>query len=153
MKRPTKRVLLRSEAQREYAIQLLKMEDMDAEHPREFLIRDMKPQRTVDQNALMWAGIMSTIQSEMKKEGFGYTQDAWHMFCKSKFLPDEQNPPDDFEEDDIRDGYQKWLYLPNGERHLNGSTTQLTKKGFSKYLDKICAYFANEYGVEFLLRA
>ena len=152
-KYPTERILLRSQEQKDFACLRISNAPLDEDSPLEVLIREYRPTRSLDQNALMWAGIMSTIQREMSDVGMSYTQDAWHIFCKQEFLPDEQNPDEDFEEDDVRDGYQKYQYLPNGERHLCGSTTQLTKKGFSKYLEKVCSYFATNYGIEFRLRA
>lgn len=44
--------------------------------------------------------------------------------------------------------YQKWDYLPNGDRILKASTTDLTTKGFSEYIEQIYA-FASIEGVMF----
>lgn len=35
--------------------------------------------------------------------------------------------------------YKKWDYMPNGERVLVGSTTDLSKYGFGQYLEQIYA--------------
>ena len=67
------------------------------------------------------------------------------MFTKKqKFLPEEAS-------DETVDGYVKWDFLPNGNRYLKGSTTQLTKKGFAAYLEKIYAFGA-QHGVQFGVR-
>ena len=47
------------------------------------------------------------------------------------------------------ESYQKWEYLPDDTRILKGSTTQLTKFGFSEYMTQIEAYAVSELGVIF----
>jgi len=47
--------------------------------------------------------------------------------------------------------YQKWAYDPSGDRVLIGSSTQLTVRGFSAYIEAIMAFAAN-MGVEFHTR-
>jgi hypothetical protein len=57
-----------------------------------------------------------------------------------KFLPEDN----DLEIEDLaKSGYQKWAIDPMGNKVLIGSTTQLTKKGFSQYLEQIHAYGAS----------
>ena len=44
--------------------------------------------------------------------------------------------------------YVKWKINADGDRYLKGSTTKLTKHGFSVYLEQIYAFGA-ELGVQF----
>mgnify|MGYP000658249821 CR=1 FL=1 len=63
-------------------------------------------------------------------------------YFKKEYLPEEFNP------DLCKEGYQKWDYDPSGDRVCVGSTTELTVKGFSQYLEQIYAFGA-EQGVRF----
>jgi hypothetical protein len=47
--------------------------------------------------------------------------------------------------------WKKWDYTPNGDRILVGSTTDLTVKGFSQYLEQVHA-FGSSLGVMFHVR-
>lgn len=64
-------------------------------------------------------------------------QDTWHRFFKKMFLPEE------YIEGITKDGYEKWQVMPDGSMDLIGSTTQLTKRGMSDYIEQIYAYMAD----------
>lgn len=139
---PSQRILLRGSQQKDYACIKIRNAPEDEEYPLEVLIREYNPKRSLDQNALMWAGPLNDISTQVYLNHQTYTPEAWHEYFKQMFLPE------DFDEEQCRPGYQKWLYLPDGNRKLVGSTTQLTKHGFSLYLEQIYAFGA-EQGVMF----
>jgi len=143
-KYPSQRILLRSARQKEFACIKIQNAPEDDERPLEVLIREQNPKRTLDQNALMWAGPLTDIQNQIYLEGRTFSAEIWHEQFKEWFLPDE------FDEELCRPGYEKYIYLPDGSRKLspNASTTLLTKKGFSEYLEQIYAYGADN-GVMF----
>lgn len=139
---PTQRILLRGGQQKEFACIKIRNAPLDEDSPLEVLIREYRPTRSLDQNAMMWSGPLSDISHQVYLEGRTYSPEAWHEYFKEQFLPEE------FDDEQCRPGYRKWIYLPNGDRRLVGSSTQLTKKGFSLYLEKIYAFGA-EQGVLF----
>lgn len=144
-KYPTQRILLRSQQQKDFACIKINNAPEDAESPLEVLIREYQPKRTLDQNALMWAGPLSDIQEQVYLNGQTFSAEVWHEHFKREFLPEQ------FDEELCKPGYQKWMFLPNGDRILdkdNASTTKLTKKGFSQYLERIYAFGA-QHGVMF----
>ncbi len=114
---------------------------VDAVKPLEVIIREEKRKRTLDQNALMWAGPLRDIAEQAWVEGRQYSAEVWHEFFKREFLP---NSPGE----GTKDGYQKWVDLPTGVMVLVGSTTQLTVRGMSDYLEQVYAYGAS-LGVQF----
>lgn len=139
---PTRRILVVSPAQLGIAIAVLNTVPVDPGHPIEIRIGEQVKRRNNDQNALMWAGPLKDIADQAYVNGATYSDEVWHEHFKREFLP---------EEPDIeltREGYQKWRYLPNGERILKASTGDLTTKGFSIYLEQIYAYGAS-LGVQF----
>ena len=141
-KYPTRRFLIRSEVQKKAVCQAVGHLPEDAEKPIEVVIREQQNRRKTDQNALMWAGALRDISEQVYTDGRTYDSETWHEFFKRKFLPEE------FDDELTKEGYEKWAYLPDGDRVLKGSTTQLTVKGFAWYLEQIYAFGA-EYGVMF----
>ena len=139
---PTRKILVVSPAQLGTAIAVLKTVPVDAANQIEIRIGEQIKSRNKDQNALMWAGPLRDIASQAYVNGQTYSADVWHEHFKREFLPEEGEP------ELTKEGYQKWRYLPSGERILKASTGDLTTKGFSLYLEQIYAYGAS-LGVQF----
>lgn len=98
--------------------------------------------RNNNQNALMWAGPLRDISEQVWPDGVQYSAETWHEHFKREFLPEHADT------ELTKEGYQKWVYLPSGERILKASTGDLTTKGFSLYLEQIYA-FGSQHGVRF----
>lgn len=139
---PTRKILVVSPAQLSTAVAVLKTVPIDAANPIEIRIGEQVKGRNKDQNALMWAGPLRDIANQAYVNGQTFSADVWHEHFKREFLPEEADT------ELTREGYQKWRYLPSGERILKASTGDLTTKGFSIYLEKIYAYGAS-FGVQF----
>ena len=142
---PTRQILLRSVQQRGILMALIPHLPMDEDSPLEILIREPVKARGMDQNALMWVGPLADIADQAWVAGRQYSAEVWHEQFKRSYLPEE------FDEELTKEGYRKWDITPNGDRVLIGSTTQLTKKGFSQYLTQVEAAGAG-LGVQFGVR-
>jgi replication-associated recombination protein RarA len=105
----------------------------------EIVIREVKKQRSIEQQALMFAGPLKDISEQVWVQGRQYSVEAWHEYYKQEYLPDELTEPYIHELVTKPESYKKWDYLPNGERRCIASTTQLTKYGYTQYLEKIHA--------------
>ncbi len=127
---------------KEIAVQ--RVQDLDFSDEMEVVIRKKKKRRGLNQNSLMWSSALHDIATQVWPDGVQYSADTWHEYFKQRFLPEEAS-------DETVDGYVKWGFLPNGNRYLKGSTTQLTKKGFAVYLEKIYAFGA-QHSVQFGVR-
>lgn len=113
--------------------------------PLEIVIREEKKMRGPDANARMWAGPLKDIADQAWVSGRQFFAEAWHELFKREYLPED----DDSELPELaKDGYRKWDIDPGGNRILIGSTTQLTKKGFARYLQQVEAFGAG-LGVHF----
>ena len=99
--------------------------------------------RTNNQNAKHWADVMEQIAEQVSIHDKKYDKETWHEQFKRLFLPEES------QEGITTEKYKKWMALPSGKYHLIGSTTQLTKKGFSEYMQRVEHYAATELGVTF----
>lgn len=132
--------LLRSNAQVNALQALIPRLPLDDERPIEVLIREKPIQRTPSQNALMWVGPLKDMQEQGFHEGRQYSDEMWHYVFKVMYLPEDDDPELSVL---VKDGYKKWDYAPNGDRLLVGSTTQLTKKGFSQYIEQMYAHGAS----------
>lgn len=102
-----------------------------------------KETRTGEQNRLMWVRL-GEISDQAFINGQRFSAEVWAEHLKREFLPEHEGPSRY-----VKKGYCKWSILPNGERVLKGSTTQLTTAGFSNYMDQIMSYAAQELGVMF----
>jgi len=98
--------------------------------------------RSPDQNALMWAGPLRDIEQQGYLGGRTFRADVWHEYFKREYLPEEFDP------EQCKEGYRKWDHTPKGERVLVGSTTDLTVRGFARYLKQVEAYAQVELGVQ-----
>ena len=113
----------------------------------EVVIREVKKQRNNDQNALMWSGALKDISEQIWLNNRQYSAEIWHEYFKELYLIDESEP---YPHEHVKspESYRKYDYTPKGQRLLIGSTTDLTKYGFSQYLEQIYAYGAS-HGVSF----
>ncbi len=113
----------------------------------EVVIREVKKQRNNVQNNLLWAA-MDDISQQLWLNGKQYSIEIIHEHMKQEFMPDETTEPYIHEHVIIPESYCKWEFMPNGARRCTASTTQLTKYGFSQYIEQIFA-FGSSYGVMF----
>lgn len=114
---------------------------LDPEKPLEVIIREEVKVRGLDANAYYWMRL-TEIADQAWFCGKQYRSEVWHEYFKKEYLPEE------FDAELTKDGYQKWVTGPDGERVLIGSTTQLTVKGFAMYLTQVEAFGAG-LGVQF----
>lgn len=135
----TVKIRLVGEVQRNAAAARLANLPLDAEKPIEVVFREEQKVRTLDANARMWAGPLKDISAQAWLDRRQFSAEVWHEFFKKAYLPED----DDRELPELaKDGYLKWDIDPNGDRVLVGSTTQLTPKGFSIYLEQVMAFGA-----------
>ena len=128
--------------QAEIAINAIQNAPIDSEYPLEVIIREEQKARSLSANALMWAGPLNDIAQQAWVHGRQYSALIWHEYFKEKFLPEVSNIKD------TKEGYKKYEETPDGRRVLIGSTSKLTKWGFSNYMEQIYAY-GGELGVKF----
>lgn len=138
----TRKILLRTELQRQTAIKALSSLPLDEAHPLEVVFREEVKVRKPDQNSAMWSGPLKDISEQAYVDGRTYSDVVWHEHFKELFLPE------DFDPELCKEGYRKWDFTPSGKRVLVGSTTELTVRGFALYLQQVEAFGAN-LGVEF----
>lgn len=100
-----------------------------------------KQSRSLTQNNLMWA-VLTEISNQLELAGKKYSPEAWHEYFKRDYLPELTDDLEDLVKN--HETYQKWEYLPNGERKLKASTTDLTTKGFSEYMEQIFCFSSIE---------
>lgn len=115
----------------------------------EVVIRPVAKKRSLDQNALYWAGPLKDIEQQAWVNDRQYSAELWHEYFKQQYMP-EANDPDIDRLVKSPEKYNKWDYMPSGERICVASTTKLTKYGFSQYLTAVQAEAA-QMGV--MLRA
>jgi hypothetical protein len=108
----------------------------------EVVIQKTRKARTPDQSALMFAGPLKDISEQAWVDNRQFSVEVWHEYFKAEFLPDENSEPYIHELVKSPDKYRKWGIKPDGDRILTGSTTELSKYGFSQYLEQIYAYGA-----------
>ena len=142
MKFATRTINLKTEFQRDILMALVRNLPIDAEAPLQITVQEYQPVRKMSQQALLFAGPMRDIARQAWFDGRQYSVEVLHEFCKREFLPE------DFDPELCKRGYQKWDIDPVGNRILVGSTTQLTVKGYSQYLEQVFAFGAN-LGVQF----
>lgn len=137
-----RRFEMRSEQARESLLALVRNLPLDDKRPLQVTVEEYRPVRKMSQQALLFAGPMTDIAEQAFLEGRRYSVEVWHSYLKRQFLPEVFDP------ELCKDGYTKWEIDPMGERVLVGSTTQLTVKGYSEYLEQVFA-FGGSLGVTF----
>jgi len=135
----TRSIILIGEQQRKLAKSLID----NAPYDIEVVLKQKGKKRTNDQNKLMWSGMIGDFTKQGWLNGRQYNTKTWHEFLKREYLPEHEDPGI------TRNGYKKWDELPNGELILTGSTTGLTTKGFSQYLEQCYAFGSQELGIRF----
>lgn len=147
MKYQSKTIRLIGEQQRELAINAIR----NAPLGLEVVIREHVKARTLDQQALLFAGPMKDIAEQVwltyENLPCQFTVDSWHYKCKVDYLPEDDDPYI-FELVKDCEKYHKWRISPDGKPELNASTTHLSKHGYSLYLEQVYALGAS-YGVMF----
>lgn len=133
---------LRSEQTRESLLALVRNLPLDDLKPLQVIVEEQRPVRKMSQQALLFAGPMTDIAKQAFIDGRQYSVEVLHEFCKREFLPEQFDP------EQCTDGYQKWDVDPLGNPVMVGSTTKLTVKGYSIYLEQVHSFGAS-LGVQF----
>lgn len=141
----TRTIRLAGIVQLDTALAMLQNAPLDAEKPLELILREEKKVRGLDANAAYWAGPLRDIAEQAWIAGRQYSDTVLHEHFKREYLPEDDDPE---LAELAKDGYRKWDYAPDGERVLVGSTTQLTPKGFGRFMTQVEAFGAN-LGVQF----
>lgn len=141
-----RKILVDNEQRRELAINLIRNLPLGVE----VVARKPVKVRTLDQNALYHSGPLNDIAEQAWIQGRRYSKETLHEYFKDEFLPDDSDP-------DLAslvknpDTYRKYDTTPKRDLVLVGSTTELTTKGFSQFLEQVYA-FGSELGVMFTAR-
>lgn len=123
-----------------HAIEALK--NLDRSQPHTVTIAPLTKRRTKDQNKLQWKSMLGDIASQAMLANRYFGVKVWHEYMKEKFLPET------YQEGITLKDYEKWLEMPDGRLKMIGSTTKLTTKGMSDYLEQ-CYAFGCDLGVRF----
>ena len=99
--------------------------------PLAVTVTEYKAKRNTEQNNYYWLRLCE-ISEQAWIDGRRYNRDVWHSYFKEKYAPK--------------------LDGPHGKLTPE-STTKMTVKEFSEYVEKIEAEAAQEYGVRFSERA
>lgn len=91
--------------------------------------------REVYQNKWLWS-LNTDLSNQVTIEGKKFSPESWHELLKRQFLPET-----------CEKGVDKWDYLPNGDRFLRMSSTDLNIKEFRDYSDEIEAFAVTEFNV------
>ncbi len=146
MKFEKRKFELRNEMARAQAMGLIKNLPLDTSKPLQITVEEFKKPRKLDQNAAMWSGPLRDISEQAWLDGRKFSAEVWHEFFKRELLPDDSLP--EFDESEVKDGYTKWEFGPDGARYLVGTTTKLSVRGMALYIQKVEAFGAN-LGVRF----
>ncbi len=100
-------------------------------------VRLQEDDRSLQQNAYYWAACLRDISEQAVIGGQRYTAEAWHELFKRQFL-----------------GYQvKKVAIAGAKRkrvtRTLRSTTGLSVRAMSQYLDQVQAFAASDLGVQF----
>lgn len=106
-------------------------------------LRPYKKPSSDQQRRRMFGYVVGEIAAQAWLQGKQYSQEVWHEYLKAKFLPEA------FKEGITREGYVKYLEMPDGGIKMVGSTTQLTTLGHTNYVTECEAFAAQELGVRF----
>jgi hypothetical protein len=121
---------------------LMQMQALSLEPVMLVEVKPFQKLRTSDQNRLMWKSLLGDFAAQAYVDGRLFGASIWHEHLKELFLPEQA-------EDGItKEGYQKWLEMPTGKLKMVGSTTKLTTRGMSDYLEQ-CYAFGCDLGVRF----
>lgn len=99
--------------------------------------------RSKSQNSMQWVALLGDFSMQVIIDGKQFAANVWHEHLKEKCLPGLP------EEGITLKGYVKWMEMPCGKLKLVGSTTKLTTKGFSDYIERCYAYGVTEFDIRF----
>lgn len=145
----TRTIRLVGEEQRKTARVVIDNLPVDAEHPLEIVIREEVRKRGLDANACYWKRL-TEISEQAWIDGRRFSAEVFHEHYKQTFLPEDDDPELPILVKDS-ENWKKWDFTPTGARVCVGSTTRLTKLGFSRYLEQVMAHGA-QLGVIFTER-
>jgi hypothetical protein len=97
----------------------------------------LEDQRSIQQNSYMWAVVLREISEQATIGGIGATPEGWHLYFKRKIL-----------------GYEFIKIKLPGSKRLSvikqlRSTTGLSVKKMSEYLEEVIATAATDLNVRF----
>ena len=100
-------------------------------------VEEAEDERSLQQNAFMWAYVLKTISRQAVIDGIGADENGWHLYFKRRLL-----------------GYRVVKVKVPGKKRPSitrelRSTTGLSVRRMSKYLDEMMAIAATEFGVTF----
>lgn len=96
----------------------------------ELVVRPHKSKRSIEQNKRLWK-IYQTLEAEAWVDGKRFSQEVWHEYLAGQFI-----------------GFDE-VVMPGGEIKRNPiSTTKLKVDEMSEYQNKIQAYGAENFGIE-----
>ncbi len=130
-----------SEAAKKRAHGVLDDLAIDGKHCVEF--KPYVKKRSNGQNSFQWVALLGDISMQGIIDGKQFSAAVWHEFLKEKLLPEQ------YEEGITLKSYAKWQEMPDGTLRMIGSTTKLTTKGFSQYVEKCYAWGTTELGIRF----
>ena len=126
---------------RNYPIQVIKL--LPNDRAWTVTIEPTKKRRSTGQNSMQWVALLSDFSNQVIIDGKQFSTAIWHEFLKERFLPET-----DLEGETLKN-YCKWQAMPDGKLKMVGSTTKLTKLGFSNYMERCYAYGAGELDIRF----
>lgn len=98
---------------------------------------EAKDVRSLRQNAFLWGHVYSEISLQAKIVGERWISEAWHQLFKRMFLG-------------YRYEMQEIAGVPGRKAvRILRSTTDLSVRNMSEYLEKVLAYGATDLGVQF----
>ena len=96
----------------------------------QIIIATKKSKRTLEQNKLLWA-VYTELAEQAFVDGKRFHPEVWHEYCKGLFI-----------------GFNEKL-LPDGKLVRQPiSTTTLNTEEMTDYINRIMAYGATEFGIE-----
>lgn len=100
--------------------------------PLRLIVTEGDRKRTTEMNRFYWGGVLSQVAEQAWVAGRRYDKDVWHEHFARKF------------------GVCDEVVLPDGEIVTRRkSTTQMTVREFSEYLQRVQADATQELGVQF----
>ncbi len=98
---------------------------------------EAEDERSLRQNRFMWGVVLKEISEQARINGQGWTAEAWHLYCKREYLGYA------FVRETVAGRKRKVV------RKELRSTTRLSVRRMSEYLDKVMAFAVTDLGVVF----
>lgn len=122
---------------------LMQIQALSLEPVMQVEIKKYVKKRSGGQNSFQWVGMLADFSEQGVIDGRIFSVKVWHDYLKELFLPDRH------EEGITLKGYVKWQAMPDGSMRCVGSTTKLTTKGFSEYMERCYSYGSQELEIRF----